>query len=134
MDFSKLSSSERTAAVAALVVAVTAVLSLYYDWGLLMAVSLVAGLGALAVIFGPQMSATMSLPGSKGSLLTALGVIAVAATIISGIPWIDWLTRHLVTLDAIQYLIGLVAAVVLAYTGWQMLRAEGGKFRIGTSA
>jgi len=133
MNFSKLSQSEKIAAVAAVVVIVTGLISLNNDWGILMAVSLLAGLGVLAVLFLPQMAATMSLPGSKGSLLVALGAIATVATVVVAAGWVEWITEHLGAFDTLQFLLGLVAAVVMAWSGWQILRAEGGKFQIGRS-
>jgi hypothetical protein len=133
MDWSKLSSSDKTAAVAALVVVVTAVISVALQWGYLMVVSLLAGLGVLAIVFQPQVRPAMALPGSRGSLLLGLGVIAAAATILAGLPWFGYITRNLISFDVLQFLVGLVAAVVLAWTGWQAFQAEGGKFRIGMS-
>jgi len=133
MNWSKLSQAERIAVVAAVIVAVTALLSLSNDWGILMAVSLLAGLGVLAVVFLPQMAPTMSLPGSKGSLLVALGAVATVATVVVALGWVTWIVEHLGSFDTLQFLVGLVAAVVMAWAGWQVLQAEGGKFRIGTA-
>jgi hypothetical protein len=133
MNFSKLSYFEKVAAVAAVVVVITALISLANDWGILMAISLLAGLGALLVLFLPQMAPTTALPGSKGSLLVATGVVATVVTAVVAVSWIGWIGDHLATFDTLQFLLGLVAAVVLAWAGWQVLRAEGGKLMFGTS-
>jgi hypothetical protein len=133
MNFSKLSYFEKVAAVAAAVVVITALISLANDWGPLMAISLLAGLAALVVIFLPQMAPATALPGSKGSLLTAAGAVATVVTAVVAFSWIGWIGEHLGTFDTLQFLLGLVAAVVLAWAGWQVLRAEGGKLQFGTS-
>ena len=133
MNFSKLSYFEKVAAVAAVVVVLTALISLANDWGILMAISLLAGLAALVVIFLPQTAPSTTLPGSKGSLLTAAGAVATVVTAVVAVSWIGWIGEHLGTFDTLQFLLGLVAAVVLAWAGWQVLRAEGGKLMFGTS-
>jgi hypothetical protein len=133
MNFSKLTYFEKVAAVAAVVVVITGLISLANDWGILMAISLLAGLGALLVVFLPQMAPTTALPGSKGSLLVAAGAVATVVTAVVAIGWVTWITEHLATFDTLQFLVGLVAAVVLAWAGWQVLRAEGGKLMFGTS-
>jgi hypothetical protein len=133
VNFSRLSYFEKVAAVAAVVVVITALISLANDWGILMAISLLAALGALVVIFLPQTAPTTTLPGSKGSLLVATGAVATVVTAVVAVSWIGWITEHLGTFDTLQFLLGLVAAVVLAWAGWQVLRAEGGKLMFGTS-
>jgi hypothetical protein len=94
-----------------------------------MILSLLAGAGALFDLYQPRMAPTMALPGSKGSLLTALGAIAAVATVLTAFVWLSYITAYLVDIDVIQFVIGLIAAVVLAWSGWQILRSEGGKFR-----
>jgi hypothetical protein len=133
VNFSKLSYFEKVAAVAAVVVVITGLISLANDWGILMAVSLLAGLAALVVIFLPQTASTTTLPGSKGSLLIAAGAVATVVTAFVAVTWIGWIGEHLGTFDTLQFLLGLVAAIVLAWAGWQVLRAEGGKLTFGNS-
>ncbi len=132
MNFARLSYFEKVAVVAAVVVVVTALFSLANDWGILMAVSFLAGLGVLFVAFQPQMAPAMALPGSKGSLLVTLGALATIVTAVVGLTWIDWIGRHLGELDTLQFLVGLVAAAVTTWAGWQVLRAEGGRFQLGS--
>ena len=67
MDFGNLSSTDRNVVIAAAVVVVSAVLSIAYDWGLVMLLPLVAGVGALLVVILPQRGSGASLPGSRGS-------------------------------------------------------------------
>ena len=133
MNFSKLSYFAKVAAVAAVVVVLTALISLANDWGILMAISLLAGLAALVVIFLPQTAPSTTLPGSKGSLLTAAGAVATVVTAAVAVSWIGWIGEHLATVDTLQFLVGLVAAVVVFWAGWQVLRSEGGKLMFGTS-
>jgi hypothetical protein len=133
MNFSKLSYFEKVATVAAVVVVITGLISLSRDWGILMALSLLAGLGVLAVVFLPQMSATTSLPGSKGSLLVALGAVSTIVILVTAISQINWISNYPLHWDTLQFTLGLVAAVAMTWSGWQILKAEGGKFQIGTS-
>jgi hypothetical protein len=133
VNFSKLSYFEKVAAVAAVVVVITGLISLGRDWGFLMALSLAAGLGVLAVVFLPQMSATTSLPGSKGSLLVALGAVSTVVILVTAITQIDWISKYPVHWDTLQFAAGLVGALVMTWSGWQILKGEGGKFQIGTS-
>jgi hypothetical protein len=134
MDFGKLTSADRNAAIAAAVVAVTSVLSIAYDWGLVMVLPLLAGIGALLVIFLPQRSSGTTLPGSKGSLLVIAGAVAAVIFVVMGLTYLEWLFGHLATFDAIQFLAGLVASLALAWFGWQVLQAEGGRLQVGAPA
>jgi hypothetical protein len=128
----KMSQAEQIAVGAGVVVVITGLWSLNNDWGILMAVSAIAGIGVLAVAFQPQFAPTMSLPGSRGSLLLALGVLAVVTTGVTALGWLEWIAEHLLALDTIQFLVGLVAAVVMAWSGRQVIQGEGGKFTIGS--
>jgi hypothetical protein len=134
MDFGTQSTTERNAAIAAGVVAVTAVLSIAYDWGLVMVLPLLAGVGALLVLFLPQGSSGTRLPGSKGSLLLICGIVSAAIFIIMALNYFGWLSSHLATFDALQFLLGLAASLALSWFAWQMLQAEGGRLQIGTAS
>ena len=125
MNFSALSQNDRLALGAAVVVVITALLSLSNDWGLLMAVSLLAGLAVLAVVFQPQVAPAMKLPTSRGLALLALSALAVLATGLTAINWLGWILGHLVSFDTIQFLVGLVAALVMAWAGWGAYQADG---------
>lgn len=134
MNFSTLSSTEKMAAYASVVVVVTAIVSLVNDWGGLIVVPLLAGIGMLAVLFAPSIMPNTKLPGSKGSLLLVTGGAAALFWAISALSWLDWIFRHLATFDTIQYLVGLVAALGMGWFGWQAFQAEGGKFTVGGAA
>lgn len=133
MDFSKLSSTERNAAIAAAVVIVTGMISIAQGWGALMWIAVLAGVAALVVIFGAQVMPTVRLPGSSGSLLTLVGAIALLVWIVVLIDEFDFVANNLINLDTLQFLVGLAAAAVLTWLGWQTLQAEGGRFQLGTS-
>jgi hypothetical protein len=132
MDFSKLSSNEKLAVYGSVA---TIIGGLVGGLSGLIWLSVLAAIGMLAVLFMPMMSATMNLPGSKGSWLVTLGGIAgVAAvlgllTIIADIGvWFD-----IAAVRTIFFLIAVIGSLVMAWVGWQAFQAEGGKFNIGMS-
>ncbi|HEX6129246.1 MAG TPA: hypothetical protein VF071_09520 [Candidatus Limnocylindria bacterium] len=133
MDFGKLSSSEKMAVYAAVVVVVTGLISVVNDWGTLMLVAVLAGVAALVVVFAPQIMPGTRMPGSNGSLLVVLGGLAVLIWVVVLIDNLEWVAEHIANLDTLQFTIGLIAAAVLTWTGWQTLQAEGGRMRFGTA-
>lgn len=133
MDFGKLSSNEKMAVYAAVVVVVTGLISVVNDWGTLMLVAVLAGIAALVVIFAPQIMPGTKMPGSNGSLLLVLGGLALLIWVVVLIDNLEWVMDHIANLDTLQFTIGLIAAAVLAWFGWQMLQAEGGQMRFGIS-
>jgi hypothetical protein len=127
---SKLSANEKMAVYSAVVLVLAGVIS---NWGGLMWLSVLAGIAVLAVVFMPQFSPATKLPGSKGSLLVALGGIAAAG---AAIEFLRFLSYFFHTLDDYQtwlFAVALIAAVVLLWTGWKEFQAEGGKFQMGTT-
>jgi hypothetical protein len=124
MDSSKLGSTDRVAAVAAGVVGATAMLSLNNDWGLLMALSLLAGVGALAVTLLPSIAPTATLPAPRGISLLALGAVASISTTLVAFDWFGWIVENPAKFDTLQFLVGLVAAYVLLRAGFVAYRAE----------
>ena len=126
MDFSKLGSNDRMALGAGIVVAVTALISIANNWGLIMVVSLLAGLAAAYVVLQPQLAPAMRLPATKGMLLLGAGVVAVIATGLTAVDWMSWILGHLISFDTIQFIVGLIAAVALLYAGWMAYSAERG--------
>jgi hypothetical protein len=131
MDFSKLSANEKMATYASVVLIVAGIIS---NWGGLLWISILAGVAALVVIFLPQLSRTTNLPGSKGSLLVALGGIAAAGAVIEILRYLAYFFNSLDDYQTWLFLIALVAALVLAWTGWQLFQAEGGKFTVGMAS
>ena len=119
MDSSK-SAPRRATLVAGAIVAVTAVLSINSEWGAVMALSLIAGIGTIAIELLP----TVKLPAPRGLTLLALGATATLATSLAAIDWLGWIFEHLVSFDTVQFLTGLVAAVVLLATGYGRYQAE----------
>jgi len=126
MDLSKLDSTDRMAAIAALIVVVLGAVSIANDWGVLMLVPILAGLAALAVILMPQLSPQTAMPAPKALVLVAAGVVAAVTWLIVALDWMGWILDHLATFDTIQFLVGLVAAFVLAWAGWQAFQASRG--------
>lgn len=126
MDLSKLDSTDRMAGIAALVIVVLGVVSLMSDWGTLMLVPILAGLAVLAVLLQPQLSPSTTLPAPKPVVLVAAGVAAAVTWLIVAIDWLDWIFEHLATFDTLQFLVGLAASFILAWTGWQAFQASRG--------
>jgi hypothetical protein len=131
MDFAKLSQTEKMVVYTSAVVVITALISIARDWGSLMFIPLLAGAAALVVVFAPQVMPNTRLPGSNGSLLTVLGAVALLVWVVVLIDNLGWVGDHIVHWDTLQYVIGLIAAAVLTWTGWQILQAEGGRIRFG---
>ena len=111
--------------MAGAIVAVTAVLSINNEWGAVMALSLIAGIGTIAIELLP----TVKLPAPRGLTPLALRATATLATSLAAIDWLGWIFEHLVSFDAIQFLTGFVAAVVLLATGYG--RYQGGAALVG---
>jgi hypothetical protein len=133
MDFSKLSSADKQVVYAAAAVVVLGIVALARAWGGLVFLPLLGGIGALAVVFMPQLAPTTKLPGSKGSLLLICGGVAGVFWLLATLTWLEYIFRFLVTFDTILFLLGLAASLWLAWLSWQAFQAEGGKFVVGTS-
>jgi hypothetical protein len=131
MDFSKLGPNEKLATYSAVVLVLAGIIS---NWGGLLWLSILAGLAALVVIFLPQMSPTTTLPGSKGSLLVAAGGIAAAGAVIEILRYLSYFFNTLDDYQTWLFLVALIAALALAWAGWQAFQAEGGKFTMGMSS
>jgi hypothetical protein len=130
MNFSKLSSNEKTAAIAAVVLVLGGIIS---NWGGLMWLSVLCGIAVLVVIFLPQLSAGTKLPGSEGSLLVGLGVVAAAGAVIEVLRFLNYFFNTFDDYRTWLFAAALVAALVMAYAGWMIFQGEGGKFNLGMS-
>jgi hypothetical protein len=128
---SRLSANDRLAALSAVVVLVTGLVSVLDDWGAILVLAILAAVGALGVILAPQLAPTARLPGSKGSLLLIAGVVAALSWIVAAVAWLDWIVSRVVDIYTIQFLVGLAATALLAWTGWVALSAEGGTLQLG---
>ncbi len=126
MDFSKLSSNDRTALIAAVIVTVTGLISVTNNWGVFMILSLLAGLAGVFIVLQPQLAPAMKLPAPKGLSLLGAGGVATVATGLTAIDWLGWIFDHLIAFDTIQFVAGLVAAVVLLYAGWMAYNGDRG--------
>jgi hypothetical protein len=131
MDFGKLSSNEKTAAVAAVVVVLAGIIS---NWGGLVWLSVIAAAAAVVILLLPQLSAGTTLPGSRGSWLVALGAVAAVGTIIELLRFMGYFFNSLDDYRTWLFAIALIASLVLAWVGWQEFQREGGRFNIGTDA
>jgi hypothetical protein len=129
MDISKLSGNEKLAVYGSIAVLLAGLIS---NWGGLLFLSILAAIGMLVVVFLPQFSPSTTLPGTKGSLMAALGILAALGAVITALQWIGYLGL-IGSLNTIMFLVALVGAVVMGWAGWQELQAEGGKFQFGSA-
>jgi hypothetical protein len=128
MDLSKLDQSEKLALYAAIVVFLAGLIS---NWGGLLFLSILAALGVAIVLFLPQMSPGTSLPGSRGSLLAGLGLVAFGAAAIELLRWIGYTIDTLGSFGTLLFIVALIGSAVMAWAGWQTLQLEGGKWQFG---
>ncbi len=128
MDLSKLDESEKLALYAAIVAFLAGLLS---NWGGLLFLSILAALGVAIVLFLPQMSPSTSLPGSRGSLLAGLGLVAFGGAAIELLRYIGYAMETLGSFGTLLFLVALVGSGVMAWAGWQALQREGGKWQFG---
>lgn len=130
MDFSKLSQNEKLALYGAIAVFLAGLIS---SWGGLLFLSILAALGVAIVLFLPQMSPNSSLPGSRGSLLAALGLIAFAGAAIELLRYLGYTLETLGRFNTILFIVALIGSAIMAWAGWQELQREGGKWVLGAS-
>ena len=129
MDFSKLDQNERMATFGAIAVLLAGLIS---NWGGLLFLAILASIGMLVIVFLPQFSPQTTLPGSKGSLMAAAGIIAAGSALITMLQWIGFLGSF--GFNSIMFLVAVIGALVMAWAGWQELQSEGGKWQFGASA
>jgi hypothetical protein len=130
MDMSKLDQNERMALIAAIVVFLAGLVS---SWGGLLFISVLAALGVAIVVLLPQFSPSTALPGSRGSLLAALGLAGFAAATLELLIWIGYITGNFGRFGTLLFVVAFVASAVMAWAGWQALQAEGGKLQFGVN-
>jgi hypothetical protein len=114
------------AAIAGVVVVITSIISLAWRWGFLMFLPLLAGLVVLFVIFQARVAPNVKLPMTRGFLLLAAGGAAALFWAFVTLQWLGYIVDHLVSVDVIQFFVGLVASLVLAFAGWRAYQAEQG--------
>lgn len=134
MNFSSLSSNEKLAVYGA-IAAIVGVLIGSFLSGLTW-FALLAGVGMLVVLFLPQFSPGIQLPGSKGSLMFLLGLIGGVAAILALLGVVSQLGAYLEfwPMQTLFLLIASAGGLIMAWTGWQAFQADGGKFQLGTPA
>ena len=127
MNYSSLSATDRRVLITGAIAALVGFLS-FLDpngsWGPIMALTLLAGLGAVFVGLQSQLAPSTKLPVTKGLLLLILGGVATAATAIAMLTYLDYITRNLVDFFTLSMIVGLIASIVLLMTGWIAYKAE----------
>jgi hypothetical protein len=131
MNFSKLDSTDKLAVYGSVAVIVGAIVGgtvTYLGW-----IAVLAAIGMLAVIFLPQVSPSTTLPGSRGSLMVICGGAAAVVMLLGLLTALGWLGLYFTVLpvQAIFFLVAVAGGLVMGWAGWQVFRAEGGKFQIG---
>jgi hypothetical protein len=130
MDFSKLDQNEKLATYGSVAVVIAGLVS---SWGGLLFLSILAAIGMLVVVFLPQFSPSTTLPGSKGTLMATLGIVAAAGALITTLQWFTLLGALLSSFSTVLFLVTVIGALVMAWAGWQELQSEGGKWVFGAS-
>lgn len=127
MDFSKLSSMDKLAAIGAVLAIVGSVVSFGAGpYGVL------TGIAMLVIIFLPQFSPSTKLPGTKGSLMLIVGGAAGIGAVLTLLAWLPYL--GLMGTYFIGGLLGIVGGLLMGWASWQTFQAEGGKFNMGMSS
>jgi hypothetical protein len=126
MDLSKVNGNERLALFGAIAVFFGGIIS---NWGGLFWLAVLAAVGVAVVVFLPQFAPGTSLPGSKGTLLAGLGIVAIVAGVIELLRFLGYYFANIADLDVIAFTVALVGALVMAYGGWMELQKEGGKWQ-----
>jgi hypothetical protein len=128
MDFSKLSSNDKLAAIGA----VLAIVGAFLSFGGGGSFGVLTGIAMLVIIFLPQFSPATKLPGSKGSLMMIVGGVSALGAILG-------LLAILTVFGAFAFyggsyfigaLIGTGGQALMAWASWQTFQAEGGKFNM----
>ena len=132
MNFNTLSSNEKLGVYGAIAVIVGMLIASTGLFGFgLGTLALLAAIAMLIVIFLPQMSQGSTLPGSKGTLMLACGIIAAAVLVIALIGVLGSIGLFLGNINGIFFLIAVVGSLAMAWSGWQELQSEGGSMRFG---
>ena len=132
MDFSKLSSNEKLAAIGAVAAIVGALLS-FGGGGTF---TLLTGVAMLIILFLPQFSPNTTLPGSKGSLMLIVGGVAGIAALLSLLAILTVLGAFALYggLWFVGLLLSTAGGLLMGWASWKEFQAEGGKFNLGTAS
>lgn len=130
MDFSKLSQNEKLAIYGSVALIIGGVVG--YSYGLT-ALGILAAIVMLVVVFLPQFSPGTNLPGSRGSLMVAVGGLAGVAMVLALLSAMTGVLFVNMNFRDILFLIAVAGGLLMAWAGWREFQAEGGKFQLGTS-
>ena len=132
MDFSKLSSNEKLAAIGAVAAIVGALLS-FGGGGTF---TLLTGVAMLIILFLPPFSPNTTLPGSKGSLMLIVGGVAGIAALLSLLAILTVLGAFALYggLWFVGLLLSTAGGLLMGWASWKEFQAEGGKFNLGTAS
>lgn len=128
MDFSKLSSNEKLAAIGA----VAAILGALLSFGGGGSFGVLTGVAMLLIIFLPQFSPSTKLPGSKGSLMIVVGGVSALGALLALLAWLPYL--GLFGGVFIGLLLGIAGQLLMGWASWKEFQAEGGKFNLGMAS
>ena len=131
MDFSKLGQNEKLAVYGSAALIIGGAVG--YSYGLT-ALGMLAAIAMLAIVFLPQFSSGIALPGSRGSLMVAVGGLAGAVMVLALLQAVTGVLFVNTNLRDIFFLIAVAGGLLMAWAGWQEFQAEGGKLQLGTSA
>jgi amino acid transporter len=132
MDFSKLSQNEKLAVYGSVAVILHGLNGWGYSFGLTV-LAIPAAIAMLAVVLLPSFRPSTNLPGSRGSLMLLLGVVAGVILVLSLLLYIG-VVLSAFDLRDLFFLIAVTGGILMAWVGWQEFQAEGGKFQLGSSA
>ncbi|HSJ00487.1 MAG TPA: hypothetical protein VLA59_08885 [Patescibacteria group bacterium] len=131
MDFSKLGQNEKLAVYGAAALIIGGILG--YSYGLT-ALGILAAIAMLAVVFLPQLTPGVALPGSRGSLMVAVGGLAGVVMVLALLQAVAGVLFVNTNLRDLFFLVAVAGGVLMAWAGWQEFQAEGGRFQLGSSA
>jgi hypothetical protein len=134
--FSKLNASDKRFAVLGAIVAIAGILSFADpsgNWGSIVALGLLGGVGAVLVVLWPQLQPNTKLMVPKGTALLVCGIVAAAAFGLAALTWFSYVIA-VTRVFSIIFDVGLVAAIALAYFGWMAYAAEKGTTPMAAAA
>jgi hypothetical protein len=128
MDFSKLSSNDKLAAIGAGL----AILGALFSFGGGGSFGLLTGVAMLVIVFLPQLSPSTQLPGSKGSLMMVVGGVGGLGALVALLALFSY--GFFMGGYFIGLLLSIVGGLLMGWASWQEFQSEGGKFQLGSPA
>ena len=138
MNFGRLNQNEKLAAYGSIAAIIGTILTLFgYGGAVGLWLTFLLALAMLFVVFQPQIAATTSLPGSKGSLMLIIGGIAAIGALLGLLGLLSLLAllgayAGFILLPLLGLILGIVGGFMMGWGGWREFQAEGGKFQIGS--